>query len=53
MICDDCKWKSECSYYETNIEPVLKTEYSQGYFEDSYLRLLWSAINAFQCEYKE
>jgi hypothetical protein len=54
MICDDCKCKSECSYYETNIEPVIKTEHSQGYFEkDLYLMTLHNALMNYQCEYKE
>lgn len=54
MICEDCKCKEECIYYDTNVEPVLKTEHSQGYFDkDIYLMTLQHALDILQCDYKE
>ena len=52
MICANCKNKSECEYYATNIEPVLKTE--QGMFtNDNYLVALFKCLDAFTCNYYE
>ena len=49
MICENCKSKSECGYYSTNIEPVLHTE--QGIFvNDNYLFALFKCLDAFTCE---
>ncbi len=50
MICENCKSKSECKYYSTNIEPVLHTE--QGMFvNDNYLFALFRCLDAFTCDY--
>ena len=49
MICQNCKNKSECGYYFTNIEPVLHTE--QGMFtNDNYLLALFKCLDAFTCD---
>ena len=50
MICENCKNKSECRYYFTNIDPVLHTE--QGMFvNDRYLFALFKCLDAFTCDY--
>ena len=52
MICKNCKNKSECSYYSTNIEPVLHTEQSM-FADDNYLYALFKCLDTFTCDYHE
>ena len=49
MICECCGFKNECSYYDTNIMPVLCTDYI--FSSDNYLLALKNALNEYQCDY--
>ena len=51
MICERCGCKNECSYYDTNIEPVLSTDYI--FSSDNYLLALKNALDEYQCNYFE
>lgn len=54
MVCTDCKLKSECDYYKSNIEPVLNTEQASILTtSDEYLLQLHRALESFKCDYFE
>ena len=48
MICEKCKFVSECDYYDKNIKPVLNTE-QKLFTKDNYLRMLHKVLNDYEC----
>jgi hypothetical protein len=59
-ICETCEYRTECSFYGDNVQPVIdivESEMSNAQFSsdpvDPYIKALANALEVLKCDYYE